>query len=187
MGKVTLTKLTKKRLLYVGAIVLLVAIYYYSKGKLSFGMTNQNISPDLPEDSNANVPNDQNTTSVAPSDTLGTTDSYAAVKGIQTDTQGLPSSCTQQDVADPSELLPSDQNSQWAGLNPTGTGDLQNVNLLQAGYHIGIDTIGQSLRNANQQIRSEPPNPQLNVGPWSNTTISPDLMRRPLEVGQGPQ
>ena len=48
-----------------------------------------------------------------------------------------------------------------------------------------IDTIGQSLRNANQQIRSEPANPQLYVGPWNNTTIEPDFMRPPLEIGAG--
>ena len=77
--------------------------------------------------------------------------------------------------------------SQWAQLNPTGSGDLQNVNLLRSGYHMGIDTIGNSLRNANQQLRSEPANPQLNVGPWNNTTIEPDLSRVPLELGQGGQ
>ena len=84
-----------------------------------------------------------------------------------------------------SDLLPADNNSQWAQLNPSGTGELASVNLLQAGYHIGIDTVGQTLRNANLQLRSEPPNPQMNVGPWNNTTISPDLMRVPLELGCG--
>jgi hypothetical protein len=87
----------------------------------------------------------------------------------------------------PSDLLPSDANSQWAQLNPAGQGDLANINLLKAGYHIGIDTVGQTLRNANLQIRSEPPNPQLNVSPWGNSTISPDLMRPTLELGQGSQ
>ena len=61
---------------------------------------------------------------------------------------------------------------------------LQGVNLLDAGSHIGINSVGQSLRNANRQLRSEPPNPQVNVSPWMNTTISPDLPRRPLEVGE---
>ena len=74
---------------------------------------------------------------------------------------------------------------EFAQLNPSGQGELANVNLLKAGYHIGIDTIGQSLRNANQQIRSEPANPQLYVGPWNNTTIEPDFMRPPLEIGAG--
>lgn len=85
------------------------------------------------------------------------------------------------------ELLPKDNNSQWSQLHPAGAGELQGINLLSAGYHIGIDTIGQTLRNANLQIRSEPPNPQINVGPWNQTTISPDLMRIPLELGAGGQ
>ena len=84
-------------------------------------------------------------------------------------------------------MLPKDKNSQWAQLNPSGKGDLANINLLKAGYHIGIDTIGQTLRNANLQIRSEPPNPQINVGPWNLSTIEPDFMRSPLELGQGAQ
>jgi hypothetical protein len=85
------------------------------------------------------------------------------------------------------ELLPKDNNSQWSQLNPAGAGELQGINLLNAGHHIGIDTIGQTLRNANLQIRSEPPNPQISVGPWNQTTISPDLMRIPLELGAGGQ
>ena len=84
-------------------------------------------------------------------------------------------------------LLPKDNNSQWAELNPSGKGELANINLLKAGYHIGIDTIGQSLRNANLQLRSEPPNPQINVGPWNQSTITPDFMRVPLEIGCGKQ
>ena len=39
------------------------------------------------------------------------------------------------------------------------------------------------MRNANLQVRSEPPNPQTNVSPWMNTTIEPDLMRAPFEIG----
>jgi hypothetical protein len=58
---------------------------------------------------------------------------------------------------------------------------------LKAGYHIGIDTVGQTLRNANLQIRSEPPNPQMSVGPWNNTTIESDFMRAPFEIGSGAQ
>jgi len=87
----------------------------------------------------------------------------------------------------PADLLPKDTNSQWAQLNPAGQGDLANINLLKAGYHIGIDTVGQTLRNANLQIRSEPANPQVNVGPWNLSTIEPDFLRPPLELGQGGQ
>ena len=56
--------------------------------------------------------------------------------------------------------------------------------MLDSTYHVGVNTVGQSLRNANRQLRADPPNPQVNVSPWMNTTISPDLPRRPLEVGE---
>ena len=95
----------------------------------------------------------------------------------------LPPSCSKKtSFDDPKELLPKPAHNKFSALQPT-TNDLQGVNLLQAGYHIGVDTVGQSLRNANLQVRSEPPNPQTNVGPWMNSTIEPDLQRKPLEIG----
>jgi hypothetical protein len=100
---------------------------------------------------------------------------------------GLPKSCAAKAVANPSDLLPQGSNNDWNELNPSGGGELGNVNLLKAGYHAGIDTIGSSLRNANLQVRSEPPNPKSDVSPWLNSTIEPDLMRAPLEIGCGPQ
>ena len=112
---------------------------------------------------------------------------FASANGVQTSMPGLPTSCSQPNIQNPAELLPKSSNNQWAQLNPSGKGELANVNLLKAGYHIGIDTIGQSLRNANLQIRSEPPNPQLSVGPWNQSTIEPDFMRVPLELGSGNQ
>jgi hypothetical protein len=123
---------------------------------------------------------------VKPSES-GNNEVFASVSGIQTSTQGIPSSCNKPNIQNPADLMPKDSNDGWAQLNPVGKGDLANVNLLKAGYHIGIDTIGQTLRNANLQIRSEPPNPQLNVGPWNLSTIEPDFMRVPLEIGQGTQ
>jgi hypothetical protein len=63
------------------------------------------------------------------------------------------------------ELLPNDNSSQWAQVYPTGEGSLKDRNFLQAGYHIGINTVGQTLRNANLQLRSEPPAPQVKVSP----------------------
>ena len=114
---------------------------------------------------------------------VGTNEHYKTVSGVS-NAQGLPPSCNLQETIDPAELLPSN-NAGWGTPNPSNA--LQNVNLLQAGYHIGIDTVGQSLRNANLQVRSEPANPQMQVGPWNNTTIEPDLMRVPLELGCGSQ
>ena len=91
-----------------------------------------------------------------------------------------------QPVANPSDLLPKDANSQWSALNPSvmKDGDVMMPDLLQAGYHIGLDTIGQSLRNANLQLRSDPIIPKSDVGPWNQSTIEADLGRVPLELGR---
>jgi hypothetical protein len=124
---------------------------------------------------------------VVPSDASGNNEVFASVSGHPSPSAGAPNANVNASLQNPSELLPKDSNSQWAQLNPSGKGDLSNINLLRAGYHIGIDTIGQSLRNANLQIRSEPPNPKLDVGIWNMSTIEPDLMRVPLELGAGSQ
>ncbi len=81
------------------------------------------------------------------------------------------------------DLLPQDKSSTWASVNPEGQGSLANQNFLQAGYHIGINTVGQTLRNANLQLRSEPRCPQAQVSPWLQSTIEPDVSRRPMEIG----
>lgn len=83
------------------------------------------------------------------------------------------------------DLLPVDKSSQWAQQNPDSNGYLTDKNFLHAGYHFGIDTTSNTLRNANRQLRSEPPNPQSIVSPWVNSTINPDPYRLPLEVGEG--
>jgi hypothetical protein len=173
----------------IGAIVVLVLVTYgvilliknlNSKGKSGNESMNHNMN-------RAYINTQEQNMSVQPSEPLGQNEVFSDANGVQTSSNGIPSSCSQPSIQNPSELLPKDVNSEWAQLNPSGKGELSNVNLLKAGYHIGIDTIGQSLRNSNLQIRSEPPNPQLNVGPWNQSTITPDFMRVPLEIGSGLQ
>jgi hypothetical protein len=94
-----------------------------------------------------------------------------------------PAGCYPRDQLTPTELLPKDMNSIWAEQNPMGPGSLKGKNFLSAGALIGVNTVGQSLRNANLQIRSEPPNPQVPVSIFNQSTISPDISHRPLEVG----
>jgi len=93
-----------------------------------------------------------------------------------------PSGCYPRDQLTPSELLPKDPNSTWAQQNPMGTGSLKGKNFLSAGALIGINTVGQSLRNANYQLRSEPANPQVPVTVFNVPTIEPDVNRRSLEI-----
>ena len=93
-----------------------------------------------------------------------------------------PANCYPKDQINPQELLPNDPNSKWAQVNPMGQGDIAGKNYLSAGALIGVNTIGQSMRNANYQLRSDPPNPQVKVSIWNQSTIEPDTNRRPLEI-----
>ena len=102
---------------------------------------------------------------------------------IESVTKNVPKDCFPKDKLTPEDLLPNDAaNSEWAQVNPAGQGELANRNYLTAGHHIGINTVGNTLRNANMQLRSEPPNPRLDTGPWLQSTIEPDLNRRALEI-----
>ena len=94
-----------------------------------------------------------------------------------------PAGCYPRDQLTPSELLPKDQNTVWAEQNPMGPGSLKGKNFLSAGALIGVNTVGQSMRNANLQVRSEPPNPQVAVSIFNQSTISPDISHRPVEIG----
>lgn len=181
----------------LAAIVAVAAVYYYSQGfntSLSSmaGAGEAAKAVDQVRDPNAGPSDSQiqcaaGGNNFSPSKPLGQNGGNAVAGGAVTDTYGLPPSCAKQQVVDPSELLPKDSNSEFSKLNPMGAGDLKNVSLLKAGWHIGINTVGQSLRNANLQLRSEPANPQLATGPWNQSTITADMQRRPLEIGCGAQ
>lgn len=94
-----------------------------------------------------------------------------------------PAGCYPRDQLTPSELLPKDMNTAWAEQNPMGPGSLKGKNFLSAGALIGVNTVGQSMRNANLQVRSEPPCPQVAVSIFNQSTITPDVSHRPLEIG----
>ena len=85
----------------------------------------------------------------------------------------------------PEDLLPKLGNSreeqQFAQLHPAGQGDVQGVNFLDAGSLIGQTT--SLKRNANHQLRSDPPIEKKNVSPWMMSTITPDTVRKGLEIG----
>jgi hypothetical protein len=172
----------------IGAIIILLIVAYVAYAFAGYLGAKGTSGPE----SNAEMQqqykntNQANSGAVRPAEPLGQNASFASANGAETSMPGASSSSTP-NIQNPAELLPKDNNSQWAQLNPSGKGELANINLLKAGYHIGIDTVGQTLRNANLQIRSEPPNPQLNVGPWNTSTIEPDFLRVPLELGAGPQ
>lgn len=57
---------------------------------------------------------------------------------------------------------------------------LKGQNFLEPRQQVGMpETVGGALRNANQQIRAEPP-VSKEAYVWNNSTITPDLMQRGL-------
>ena len=175
----------------IGVLVLALAIMQYSGRKTNyndgFGDGYSNSPSNVQGSSGVAVsagPVEENKPTVGAAEQVGMNEVYSNVPaGSMTNTYGLTPTGRPGNTYDPAELLPKDLNSQWSQLNPAGNADFKNVNLLKAGYLIGIDTVGSTLRNANLQERSEPPNPTTSVSPWLNTTIEPDLMRLPLEIG----
>jgi len=189
----------------LGAVVLVYFLDNYSKGKGTFGMASSAGSFETPAGfsdqggSLGDVPNVQNGpggsaanccgggSNYGPAAPLGYNGANATVSGVKTNQHGLPPSCSRQQVTNPKELLPrGGGDGKFSMMNPEGAGNVNDVSLLRAGYHIGINTVSSSLRNANLQLRSEPPNPQLQIGPWNTSTIGPDFNRKPLEIGCGP-
>lgn len=79
------------------------------------------------------------------------------------------------------DLLPKPATPQVMDFGEFAPKALQGQNFLEVSKQVGVDTQGSSMRNANYQIRADPPNPRTNVGPWLNSTIEADLLRRPLE------
>jgi hypothetical protein len=47
-------------------------------------------------------------------------------------------------------------------------------------YVVGINTVGQSLKNASYDIRGTVPNPKFVISPFNNSTIEPDFNLKPL-------
>lgn len=81
-----------------------------------------------------------------------------------------------------SNLLPKQdpQMKGWSQFAPKGPLAGQDL-LLEPEQWIGADTVSNSQRNASYDLRKEPPIPVRHVSPWINSTIGPDLTRKPLE------
>lgn len=159
-------------------IVILIALlviwalmsYSNSKGNVMDNYTNSASTPPSQPPSNT-IASTAGSVSATSSPVSATTNGYAL-----------------QPVANPKDLLPVDQNSQWGALNPITNvtpGTPFPTDLLQAANLIGLDTISGTLRNANLDLRSDPIITKVNIGPWNNSTIEPDLARVPLELGRG--
>lgn len=79
-----------------------------------------------------------------------------------------------------SSLLPREVASQEEFGEFAPEDILAGQSFLEPRSQIGIpETTGGALRNANQSIRAEPPNPK-EAFTWNNSTIAPDTMQRAL-------
>lgn len=76
-------------------------------------------------------------------------------------------------VNKPSELLPTNSNSELVGSFKTEDGQFPG-NLLESGAHIGLDTVSSSMRNANLQLRADPTIQKKNGCWWGESTIHAD-------------
>lgn len=92
--------------------------------------------------------------------------------------------CFPRDVITPQELMPRDDSyNTWQQTSPPVNGHLADRNFLESGHHFGIDTISNTLKNPNLQLRSDPVIPQVQVGPWSQSTYGPDTNHRQFDIG----
>jgi hypothetical protein len=78
------------------------------------------------------------------------------------------------------DLLPVDENDKWFQVPNSKFNLMQAVELEIPEIKIGVDTVGQSRKNATYDLRAAPPNPKFVVSPWSNSTIEPDYNTKPL-------
>jgi hypothetical protein len=83
------------------------------------------------------------------------------------------------------DLLPTyDDANDFAKQNPVSK-LLQEQNFLQAGYHMGINTVVQSNKMKYLDLRSCPPIPKQEVGPFNNSSYEQPAgsNRRFMEIG----
>jgi hypothetical protein len=115
---------------------------------------------------------------------------YASASDLAASGSSAPSNdvanCYTRDGLNPQDLLPkpSAEASQFLSSNPSTGGSPEQRNLLDAGFHFGIDTVAQTNKNPNYQLRSEPPIARCHVIPFNASTIGPDpAARLTLEIG----
>jgi len=83
---------------------------------------------------------------------------------------------------DAKDYLPKEINDQWFDTDFSqakfNINDDKLINTEK--YVIGVNTVGQSLKNASYDIRGTVANPKYTVSPWNNSTYEPDYNLKPL-------
>jgi hypothetical protein len=80
------------------------------------------------------------------------------------------------------DYLPKEVNDDWFNTDFSQAKYKMNDDKLinTERYVIGINTVGQSLKNASYDIRGAVNVPKYSVSPWNNSTIEPDYNIKPL-------
>jgi len=112
---------------------------------------------------------------------ISSIDMMNAAIDLEGSNMDMQSSCAAQNgVGLSSSLLPREVASQenYGEFSPDDI--LKGQSFLNPRDQVGYpETLGGTLRNANQQIRADPPNPKRPYV-WQNSTIVPDVMQRTM-------
>lgn len=83
---------------------------------------------------------------------------------------------------DSKNYLPKEVNDKWFDTDFTQAKfKMNNDKLINTDkYVIGVDTVGQSLKNATWDLRGTIANPKYMVSPWNNSTYEPDYNLKAL-------
>jgi hypothetical protein len=117
-------------------------------------------------------------------DNLGTTlnDAFAPPIPTGTNTDTVDFKKQNMDNYNAKDFLPHEINDEWFetdfSLAKYQLNDDKLINTER--YIIGINTVGQSLKNASYDIRGTIPNPKFVISPWNNSTYEPDFNLKPL-------
>lgn len=78
---------------------------------------------------------------------------------------------------DNKDYLPNEVNDEWFETDfSSAPNRVDDNNLVPIDrYVIGINTVGQSLKNASYDLRGTIPNPKFTISPWNNSTYEPDF------------
>jgi hypothetical protein len=140
-------------------LVLCIGLYFYSNSK-TFVM-----------DKLTN-PDSYNNSAAAPSD------SHPAPASSSVESSGA-SNYEAKDIANPTDLLPKDMNSEWAKLNPVGSNQVVGSDLLDAKAFMG--QVSQYKGIMNQDIRAWPVIEKREVSPWLQSTLEPDIHKTGIQ------
>lgn len=99
-----------------------------------------------------------------------------------TATASLPNGYKPLSTVSAADLLPLDANDRWSKEN--NLSGLKMPDLMSAEFMTGIDTIGQSLKHPNLQVRADPPIPRLSGNLWNNSDVDSDYVKAELDIGR---